>query len=183
MTWLTIAIAVVVGIPLVLAAIGLSLPRGHVNTRTVRLARSPQDVWDVISDFAGAAAWRTELKRVELRPPVDGKPSFVEHGKHGTMPFVVEELVAPQRLVVRILDAGLAFGGCWILEVAPDGDGARLTITEDGFIKNPIFRTLARTVYSTSSTIEQYLRGLGTHLGETVSPVAAARLHAGGSPG
>jgi uncharacterized protein YndB with AHSA1/START domain len=183
MIWLYIAIAVVVGIPLLLAAVGMFLPRGHVNTRSARFARSPQAVWDVITDFAGATTWRTGLARVEMLPPVGGKASFVEHGKDGKLPFVVEEQVAPRRLVMRILDKGLAFGGCWILEVAADGDGARLTITEDGFIRNPIFRTLSRTVFSTSATIEQYLRGLGAHFGETVTPAAAERLHAAGSAG
>ena len=41
----------------------------------------------------------------------------------------------------------------------------QLTITEDGFIKNPIFRLLAKTVFSTVATIEQLMTDLGRHLG------------------
>jgi len=59
----------------------------------------------------------------------------------------------------------LSFGGRWIYELAPDGAGTRLTITEDGFIKNPVFRLLSRTVFSTASTLERFLADLGAHLG------------------
>ena len=177
MIWIYIAIAIVVGIPLLLAAIGLLLAPGHVATRTARYARSPEQIWDVISDPVGAAAWRPELERVELRPPVDGRTSYVEHGKHGAIPFVVEELTPPRRMVVRILDDKLPFGGRWIFTVTREGEGeSRLTITEDGFVKNPIFRTLSRTVFSLSATLEKYLRSLGARFGETTTPEPGERV-------
>jgi hypothetical protein len=39
-----------------------------------------------------------------------------------------------------------------------------LMITEEGFIKNPIFRFMSKTVFSTTKTLERFLADLGAHL-------------------
>ena len=70
---------------------------------------------------------------------------------------------------MRIADPKLPFGGRWIYELAPSEGATRLTITEDGFITNPVFRFLSRTVFSTASTLEKFLVDLGAHLGVPVT--------------
>ena len=73
---------------------------------------------------------------------------------------------------------GLLFLGCWhrfgwTYELAPEGSGTRLTITENGEIYNPIFRFVARFVLGYTSTMGSVLRALGTKHGETVAPEPA----------
>jgi len=55
----------------------------------------------------------------------------------------------------------------------PPGGSTTLTITEDGFVTNPIFRFLSRTVFSTASTLEKFLVDLGAHLGVPVEVQSA----------
>jgi hypothetical protein len=45
-----------------------------------------------------------------------------------------------------------------------------LRITEDGEIRNPIFRFVARFFLGYTATMEAYLRDLGRRFGETVQP-------------
>jgi hypothetical protein len=40
-------------------------------------------------------------------------------------------------------------------------------------VKNPLFRFLSRTVFSLASTMERYLRALGTHAGVEITPEPA----------
>ena len=121
-----------------------------------------------ITDLDAHTTWRRGLERIER---VDAA-RFREHSPRGTILFEIVEERAPERRVTRIADDKLPFGGRWIYELAPAGTGTRLTITEDGFIKNPVFRFLSKTVFSTTSTIEKFLQDLGAHLGvpATVEP-------------
>jgi hypothetical protein len=168
--WIAIFVAGgLVGLLVLVAAIGMVLPRAHLAARRVTLARPPADVWRAIADLDAQPAWRRGLRRIER---LDGE-RFREHTSHGAITYAIEEARAPERRVTRIVDDNLPFGGRWIYELAPDGGGTRLTITEDGFIKNPIFRVLSKTVFSTTSTIEAFLRDLGTHLGSPAHPEPA----------
>src|SRR5215203_2646059 len=87
-----------------------------------------------------------------------------EHTTQGTSLFEVVEDRATERRVTRIADDKLPFGGRWIYELRAEGTGTRVTITEDGFIKNPVFRFLSKTVFSTTATIEKFLHDLGAHV-------------------
>jgi hypothetical protein len=71
----------------------------------------------------------------------------------------------PRRLVTRIADADLPFGGTWTFELAPEEGGTRVTITERGEIRNPIFRAVARYVFGYGATMEAFLDELRAHIG------------------
>jgi hypothetical protein len=85
--------------------------------------------------------------------------------------YVVRELQPATRLVLAIDDDELAYGGRWVYALTPaDDGGTRITITEEGFVKNPIFRFLSHKVLSQTATLERYLSDLGAHFGEQVTP-------------
>jgi hypothetical protein len=164
-----------IGLVAVMALIGMSLRPDHVAARQAEVPRSPAELYAVIRDVEAMPTWRKELKKVELLPPVDGKRSFREHGRQGVITFVVDldeppTADRPGRLITRIADDKLPFGGRWIITVAPEGTGSRVTVTEDGVVKNPLFRFLSRTVFSLTATQEQWLRSLGRHVGADVTP-------------
>jgi hypothetical protein len=132
----------VVGLVVVITIIGYLLPRDHVATRTSTFAAEPAVVWREM----------VALSR---------EPKF-ERG----ISFAIDEEVPPTsttsgRRVTRIADDKLPFGGRWIYEVEPAGGATRLTITEEGFVKNPIFRFLSATVFRQTATIEKFMREVG----------------------
>ena len=171
MSWIVIVVGGLAALVALVAVIGLTLRADHQCARTIVIARPPAEVWAVIADPAGYPAWRRDLTRVE--PLADG--GYREHGRHDAIAYILDEdrpptATAPGRRVIRIVDAVLPYGGRWIIAVAAEGDATRVAITEDGFIKNPIFRVLSRTVFSVASTQERWLTALARHLGSAATP-------------
>ena len=70
----------------------------------------------------------------------------------------------PRRLVTRIADEDLPFGGTWTYRLEPDGGGTRVTITEDGEVYNPVFRFVSRFVMGHDATLRTYLDDLEAHM-------------------
>lgn len=162
MLWIALyVVAGLAGLLVVLAVIGSLLPRDHVATRAAQLTQPPDVVWAALSDLDAQPRWRRGLRRIERLSPT----TYREHTSQGAITFEIVEDRAPARRVTRIADDKLPFGGRWIFELAPADAGTTLTITEDGFIKNPIFRVLSKTVFSTTATMERFLADLAAHLG------------------
>lgn len=160
-----IAIAVLVGLVLVAVLAGSLLPREHTATRRARFAREPAEVWAVVSDFAGASAWRTGV-RVEV---LDAD-AFVEHTDEGPVRMRVVERTPPARMVVAIDDPELPFSGTWTYALARVDGGTELEITERGAIDHPLVRLMAAAFFDPAETAEHYLVDLGAHFGERSTP-------------
>ena len=147
------------------AVVGLLLPRDHVEARSTAFAASPETVFAAIADVGGYAAWRRSLSAVEVLPPVDGRARWVEVSGGDRIAMEQIEREPPRRLVTRIADPDLPFGGTWTFELSPAGSGTRLTITERGEIRHPIFRAVARFVFGYGATMETFLDELRVRLG------------------
>jgi hypothetical protein len=93
--------------------------------------------------------------------------------RQGSWPLEIVEQTPPTRLVAVVADSSQGFGGRWTYTLAPEGAGTRVTIAEDGFVDPPMFRFVARYMIGLTRTLDTYLKGLGRHFGETVTPVAA----------
>ncbi len=164
MKWVLIAAAVLIAFIAAVFIIGTMLPENHVASRSSRFKQPPQAVWDAI---AGPSDWRPDLRSAEQLPPRDGRRSWKETDKHGQIiTYESVEESPPTRLVTRIADPKLPFGGTWTQEIAPDAGGCVLKITEAGEIYNPIFRFMARFVFGYSGSIEAYLKALHAKFGE-----------------
>jgi uncharacterized protein YndB with AHSA1/START domain len=166
-----VLVALLVLIILVVVAIGAFLPQQHISTRAAQFQQPPDAIWQTITDFPKFPEWRNDVTRVEMLPPVNGKPAWREFDNHGgSIPYQVMVMVPPRALVVRIADPKLPFGGTWTYEISSVKDGGSLLrITEAGEIYNPIFRVAARFVLGYSRTQEQYLQALGAKFGEPVT--------------
>lgn len=155
----------IVALVLFVVIIGSLLPESHTASRERVLAAEPAQVFAAISTPSEFAAWRSGVDRVEMLPAVDGKPAFREIGSDGAIAYVFDEVVPHQRLVSRIADEGLPFGGTWTFEVRPVPEGAALRVTEDGQVYNPIFRFVSRFVVGHHRTLDRYLADLQARLG------------------
>jgi uncharacterized protein YndB with AHSA1/START domain len=161
--WLGMVILCLGGVLAVIALIGASLPVKHTASRTATFKASPQTVWDTIS---GPPTWRPDVTRYEELPPRNGHRGWIEYGKAGSkMTYEAIESDPPRKLVTRIADPHLPFGGTWTYEIAPTPDGgSTLTITENGEVYNPIFRFVSRYVMGYTATMDRYVQALQAKL-------------------
>jgi Polyketide cyclase / dehydrase and lipid transport len=170
MKWILIVVAVPLAVAALAALVGALLPKAHSASRRATFRRSPETLWRVLTDHAAMASWRTDLRKIERLPDRDGHEVWQETDKRGRkLPLETIEAVPPRRLVGRIADPTLPFGGTWTFEIAPAGaGGSTLIITEDGEIYNPFFRFVARFILGYTATIESYLKALAAKFGEQV---------------
>lgn len=172
--WLLWPLAVLAGLALlvVVAAVwGAFLPATHRAARSARYVRPPAEVWAAIADYPGQPSWRPDVAAVERLPDRHGHEVWREQDAHGGgIPYETLESAPPARLVRRIVDAGMAFGGTWTMVLTPDGAGTRLAVTEDGVVRNVVFRFLVHVVFGTTRTMDTYLVNLGKKFGEEVAP-------------
>jgi uncharacterized protein YndB with AHSA1/START domain len=169
--WIVILLVILIGLPLVVYGVGLFVPRDHVASMTIDFQKADvNQVWKLITDFGNTPKWRPDVTAVSINPQPDGRLRFTESGDQDGITFEVVEQAAG-RQVVRIVDDDQPFGGTWTWVVVPKaGGGTTVTITEAGFVKNPIFRTIGAIFFSPTETIETYLRNLAKALGETAEP-------------
>jgi hypothetical protein len=170
MFWVGIAAGGLVGLVLLAALAGSMVERHHVASVRVRIAAPPPEVWATVRDFGAWKEWNPAVKGMERLPDRDGKERWRLSDATGGFPSLVEVSTPPSAgnpgvLRTRIDDPDLPFGGTWTWEVAPDGAGAAVTITEDGEIRNPIFRLLARFVFGYHGTAEKFLGALARRHG------------------
>ncbi|HWA25245.1 MAG TPA: SRPBCC family protein [Lacunisphaera sp.] len=158
------------GLLALVALIGAALPRRHVASRQASYRQTTSVLYQAVRDFAAQPQWRTGVRSVELLAPAEGRAGHREISRHGAITYRVQEDRPAERLVLAIADENLPFGGTWTYEFKPCAGGASVRITEDGFVKNPLFRFLARFAFGHAATIETYLRDLGRKFGESVQP-------------
>jgi uncharacterized protein YndB with AHSA1/START domain len=165
-----VLLAVVVGLALIVVVIGYLLPVKHVATVAARVPATPEQVWGALTDVAAYPTWRGDVTSVELLPTDSGHVAWSERGKNNTIAFVVEAAERPRRLVTRITDKSLPFGGGWEYAIASEGAGSRVQITEHGEVYNPVFRFVSRFIMGHTATASAYLKSLGARFGATVEP-------------
>ncbi len=147
----------VVIVPLVIVLIGALLPKAHVAQVKRTLAASPHDVFQLI---AGHSEWRG----VEYERLVESPLTWRETYGRRTITYERIETIEPSRIVNRIADPKLPFGGTWTYEIQPAPQGTELTITEKGEVYNPLFRFVSRFIMGHTATVEAYQKALAAHL-------------------
>jgi hypothetical protein len=138
MKWILIAISGLAALVALAAIIGAMLPRNHVASRSLTLRRPPQEIWHVIMQATAASSVPVDL--VESDPP--------------------------RRQVTRVKDTEKNFGGTWTITITPTAGGGTLTITEEGWVGNPIFRFVSRYVMGHHATIDGMLKDVAKRFNE-----------------
>jgi uncharacterized protein YndB with AHSA1/START domain len=165
-----VLLAVVVGLGLVVVLVGYLLPEKHDATVSAVIPATPEAVWAALTDPVGYPTWRGDVTSVEMLPADSGHVAWREQGKNGAISYAIEQAEPPRRLVTRITDKSLPFGGAWEYEVTPDGTGSRVRITEHGEVYNPVFRFVSRFIMGHTATASAYLKALGARFGGTTVP-------------
>jgi len=155
----------VAGLALVLVAavgvvywMGSRLPLEHRAVATGRVEASQSVVWKLVTDTATQTAWREGLAKVEF---LSGEEHcWVETQQSMKIAFCTVREVPENLRVVRV--KGQAdFGGRWTYALEPLGAGAtEVTITEDGFVKSPLWRFMGHYMMGEETNVKQFLRDL-----------------------
>ena len=163
MKWLLIAVLSLAGLLILIVIIGALLPQKHRVTRTITLHQPAEIVWNLIS---GPPSWRPQIRKFDELLPHDGHRMWRETDKHGqTITYETVESSPPRRMVNRIADPKLPFGGTWTYDITPAAGGCSLTVTEDGEVYNPLFRFVSRFIMGHAATIDSYFKDLQAQLG------------------
>lgn len=168
MKWFLMVIIGIAALTALIAIAGSLIPKGHTATRSTVIGIPPDVLWQALTDCSAFPQWRSDVKAVEILPDRDGHKVWREDGKNGKITLETIESIPPRRLVLKIADPDLPFGGTWTYLIESSATGSRITITEDGEIYNPIFRFMGRIFFSQTATIESYLTSLGKKFGEDV---------------
>jgi uncharacterized protein YndB with AHSA1/START domain len=179
---LLIVVGVLVALVLLVVIVGYLLPVKHVVTVSAPIPAPPDSVWAALTRPKDFPSWRPDVAAVDTLPDQDGHASWRETGKNGAISFVVEQAERPHRLVTRITDKSLPFGGAWEYVVTPEGAGSRVRITERGEVYNPVFRFMSRFVMGHSATARAYLVSLGRKYGAEVAPVVEPQMEPAATP-
>ena len=162
--------AVLVLAVLVVLVLAARQPDTFQVVRSTTINAPPDSVYAAIADVEHAPSWRTGLQKVEVlsRNPMRWR----ETAEWGTITFVRDEEMPPQRLVGRIADESEGFGGTWTYELAESvGSGTDVVITENGTVSNPVFRFLSKFVFGHYTSLETYARDLAKRFGGDAEPV------------
>ncbi|HYD54019.1 MAG TPA: SRPBCC family protein [Gemmatimonadaceae bacterium] len=162
---------------LVVLTIGWLLPVQHRASRAATFSASPEQVFALVTAVERYPSWREGVRRVEVvARGADGSATrFSEESADGTILFEVTERIPARRVVTRIADPSLPFGGRWTFELSPTAGGTALRITEDGEVYNPLFRFASRYVMGHASSIERWLRDARGALATTTSALPDRR--------
>ena len=170
MRWIFRILGVIVAVALCVVAIGAALPRQHVVSRQAIYHQPPETIWQAVMDYKKFSTWIKGVTRVEPFQAPSGQPGWTEVLSSGMkIPLEVTEADPPRRLVTRIADPKLPWGGTWTTEITPAPGGSVLRITEDGYVNNPVFRFMSRFVFGYTDTLDSYMRSLGAKFGEQVT--------------
>ena len=168
MKWIVLTVGVLIAIVAVVAIVGLLLPRDHVASTTTHINAPPDSVWEAITDVRDYPRWRAGVTSVDILS-TEGALRWRENGSDGPITYERTEEQRPHRIVSRIADESLPFGGSWTYQLAPESGGTNLTITERGYVTNPLFRFMARFVFGHHRTQEEFHRALGRRFGHDVA--------------
>lgn len=150
---------------------GRTMPREHRASSTITLVAPADSVYRLVRDIGGQAAWWSDVRSV--RKLTGQKRESWEQDMKGAGPVRLEvtSAIDGQRVITTILnDDQQDWGGGWTVDVERTAAGTEVTVTEQGFIEPALFRVVMKLRGGPHRTIDSYLRSLGAHFGETVSP-------------
>jgi len=166
---LTAIVALIVLVIGVAGIIGSIAPRRY-HAASVAVVHAPLDsVWAAM-EMERSATWRSDITGVRRLPDHDGHAVWEQRDRDERWPLELTLVRPPDRLVATFADSSHGIGATWTYDLAVADGGTRVTVAEDGFIANPLVRFMATFVFGLEFIGRQYLKDLGRHFGETVSP-------------
>src|SRR5512132_1807029 len=111
MRFALIGLGVIAAIVAVVVAVGFMLPVKHNASRQALYHQPATKIFTLITNVKEFPSWRSSVKTVEVLPSGAGRARFREIGSDGSILYEIDSAVPPTRLITRIADPSLPFGG------------------------------------------------------------------------
>jgi hypothetical protein len=142
---------------------GTRLPVNHTVSVT-GVVPAPQDkVFSLITNVKKGHEWRPAVKSVTVLDPDQGRDHWVEHLGHGQfMTFLATNTIPPVRRDVLLDEPSASYGGTWTYELAPGPtpSSTTLRITENGFIRPPVYRFVMAHIMGPTRNLDEYMKDI-----------------------
>ncbi len=147
---------------LTIITLGSFLPEKHTATVSKEINAPISKVWKTISNFSDFGRWRTDLQRVKVLNDLSWRET---NAWDDSVTFKIVEISKAKKMVVKIMDKDLPFGGQWSYQLdSLDINKTRLSITENGEIYNWAFRFMARYIFGYTMTMDAFIGHLEKEL-------------------
>jgi uncharacterized protein YndB with AHSA1/START domain len=153
----------------VVVVIGMAMPRAHRAESRITLDKPAEAVWAVVRNPESLVGTWSELKSAR-RVQEGGREVWEQNAGGFDMRLIVQSDNPPTRLVTRIdADEKAAFGGTWTYTLTPVGGSTTVSVVEDGYVGNPVFRVMM-ALMGKHRTIDGYLSALADKLDVVAKP-------------
>lgn len=163
-----VVIGALVALVGVVCVFGALLPARHTASRDIWLPVPKEEVFSLVTNVTAYSQWRSNVRNVEVL--AEQPLRFREKARGGDILYEEVERRAPEKFVVRIADPSLPFGGRWTYLLQTENEGTRLSITEDGIVRNIVFRFMSRFVFGHTATMDAYLKAVRDHFASDQEP-------------
>lgn len=147
-----------------------SLPREHRASSTIEVAATPEELWPLVADLEGQAEWSEMIHSVDVSETADGQKLYTQMTDMGPLPLVVVLSEEPERFKTEIHGTDMGWGGTWDWTIEPTDAGSRMTIVEEGWIENPVFKFLSHYVMEPHEAMDSVLTLIAREVGSDSMP-------------
>lgn len=166
MIWILIIAGLGIAGLIALLLFGLAQPVKHSVMRSIVLQQKPETIFAAIDNADDFPSWSSLVTKVERLPDRDGYAATRQTMKFGmTIITTILERTPPTHLVVRAEKEGGPVWGTWTYRIESAGEGCRVSITENGEMRNPFFRALGQ-LRGLDASIKTQLSDLARKFGE-----------------
>lgn len=145
----------------------LTLPAHTTHTRSITSQQTPDAIFALLADFQNMPKWNRNMEKIEMLPPVEGKPATRQTFKGNMqMTIITSESTPPTHLVRSMGDDSGPFAGSWTYDITPTVSGSSVVLVEQSEVKSPIFRLMMK-LFGPTKYMDEHLEDIAKHFGET----------------
>jgi hypothetical protein len=149
--------------------VGMLLPARHTARMKGVVTKPHAEIAAMLRDVRSYPRWRRGIV-VEGISQTGDAITYIELAGNDRIAYQLTEPLRDKQFVATMTDPNLPFGGAWTITLTPEGGTTSVAIQEDGEVRNPLFRLLARYVFGYTTHLKKYLEDLGaTRIGPSTS--------------